>query len=92
MEKEKKSSVMQNHIANCTSSGLSVKQYCKNNGLHPSVYYYWLKQLSINSTGNFIKISSSISSESSFSILFNNGHKFCFDILPPIDYLKKLLA
>ena len=92
MKKENKESIMQTHIDNCTSTGLSIKRYCEVNELNPSVYYYWVKRLKSNATGNFIHLSMDTSPKSGCSILFCNGHKFSFDALPPVDYLKKLLS
>ena len=83
---------MEDHISKCTLSGLSIRDYCKDNGINVSVYYYWLKRFSKNSTGDFIKVTPLSSYEKGYSVLFISGHKFSFDILPPVDYLKKLLS
>ena len=44
-EKINKIAQMRKHIAACKESGLQVKQYCKEQKLKRSAYYYWCKKL-----------------------------------------------
>ena len=32
-------------MQNCKESGLSIKAYCENAGIHPNTYFYWQKKL-----------------------------------------------
>lgn len=50
---------MRQHIEACKESGLHVEQYCKEQNLRPSAYYYWRKKLDSDSqihTGSFIEL------------------------------------
>ncbi|MEO7486985.1 MAG: hypothetical protein ABIU77_07775, partial [Ferruginibacter sp.] len=72
-----------------------VDQYCKEQNLKPSVYYYWRKKLledpKTNTTGSFIQVQP-VSQSGSVEIIFTNGVKIHFDNLVPAAYLKQLVS
>ena len=45
-------------------SGLSIKQYCENIGIHENSYYYWLKKLREAASEEFISTAGHITRES----------------------------
>ena len=90
---------MRQHIAALQSSGLYVEQYCKEQHVKASTYYYWLKKLaddpiaigSKTNTGTFIQLQP-VSQSRSVEIVFTNGVKMYFESLIPVDYLKQLVS
>ena len=93
-EKLNKSDQMRQHIEACRESGLAVEQYCKEQNLKPSVYYYWRKKLESDSqihTGSFIELQP-ITTTSCVEIVFTNGVKIHFESLVPVHYLKQLIG
>jgi hypothetical protein len=93
-EKLNKSELMRQHIEACKESGLAVHQYCKEQNIKPSVYYYWLKKLEIDPqihTGSFIELQP-ITTTSCVEIVFTNGVKIHFENLVPVHYLKQLIG
>jgi hypothetical protein len=82
---------MRLHLSACKSSGLTVEQYCRQNQLKPSYYYYWRKKLQPSEPGRFVSIAASTGSPV-VSIIFTTGLRLCFETLPPVDYLKQLLG
>ena len=84
---------MRRHIEACKTSGLYVEQYCKEQNLKPSRYYYWRKKLLGDSkvnTGSFIQLQP-VSQSSCVEIVFTNGVKIHFENVVPADYLKQLV-
>jgi uncharacterized protein YPO0396 len=93
-EKINKIAQMRKHIAACKESGLQVKQYCKEQKLKRSAYYYWCKKLQtdlLTDTGSFIELQP-ITTTSCVEIIFSNGVKINFESLVPIHYLKQLIG
>ena len=87
------SAEMRQHIEACLVSGMCIEEYCKEQNLKPSRYYYWRKKLSGDSkvnTGSFIQLQP-ISQSSCIEIVFTNGVKIHFENLVPVDYLKQLV-
>jgi len=37
------------HLDNCKTSGMSIREYCRQNNLRQSSYYYWKSRLSVSS-------------------------------------------
>ena len=79
---------MQAHIKACKASGITVKAYCLQHQLKPSSYYYWQNKLQPASAGKFIPIIPPLVS-APVIIIFTNGHRICFENMPPVDYIKK---
>jgi hypothetical protein len=82
---------MRLHLSACKSSDLTVEQYCRQNQLKPSYYYYWRKKLQPREPGRFVSIAAPAST-SVVSIIFTTGHRICFEAMPPVDYLKQLMG
>jgi len=96
MQDEKTSMAVQmrQHIAACQVSGMYVDQYCKEQRLKPSTYYYWRKKLSDDSktnTGSFIQLQP-VQKSSCVEIVFANGVTIHFGNLVPAAYLKQLIS
>lgn len=81
---------MQAHIKACKASGITVKDYCLQHQLKPSNYYYWQNKLQPESAGKFIPIITPLVT-APVSIIFTNGHRICFENMPPVDYVKNLV-
>lgn len=45
LNRQEKTAVWSERIADCRSSGISVKAWCEGNGISPSSYYKWQKKL-----------------------------------------------
>ena len=72
-----KADEIRSHIEECGKSGLSVTDYCAQNGLVKSCYYYWHKKLSgENELSGFIPVS--IKRNSSVEITYPNGVHLSF--------------
>jgi len=85
---------MRQYIAACQVSGVYVEQYCKEQHLKPSTYYYWCKKLVGDSkidTGSFIQLQP-VSQNSSVEIVFASGVKIHFGNLVSATYLKQLVS
>ena len=85
---------MRHHIEACKKSGLPVHQYCKEQNLKPSAYYYWRKKLESDSqidTGSFIELQP-VTTTNCVEIVFTNGVKIHFENLVPVHYLKQLIG
>jgi len=93
MEQDKaiRSELMRTHIAACKASKMKVQTYCIEHQLKPSNYYYWQKKLAPKQPDKFIPIIPPLLT-SPVSIIFSNGHRICFENMPPADYVKTLLA
>src|SRR5690606_18601984 len=65
------------HIETCCKSGLTVADYCRQNGIVKSGYYYWLKKLNgKNRTSGFTSIT--VPTASSVAIFYPNGVQLSF--------------
>ena len=85
---------MEQHVAQCSVGGMQVRQYCLEQNIKPSTYYYWLKKLqgpTDKNRGSFVRVQP-IEQSSSIEISLVNGVKICFENLVPADYLKQLLS
>lgn len=72
-----KADEMRSHIESCGKSELSVTEYCAQNGLVKSCYYYWHKRLSDeNKPSGFIPVS--LKRNSSIEINYPNGVQLSF--------------
>lgn len=69
--------VMRFHIEACSKSGLTVADYCSQNGIAKSGYYYWLKKLNgKNRSSGFTAIT--VPTASSVAISYPNGVQLSF--------------
>ena len=82
---------MQQHIATCKASGQTVAEYCASHQIKAHQYYYWQKKLQQRQSGKFINIAPMFSN-APVSITFTNGNQICFTALPPVEYVKQLMA
>ena len=85
---------MEQHIAQCIEGGMQVRQYCLEQNLKSSTYYYWLKKLQGPTNKNmdsFVRVQP-IEPSSRIEISLVNGVKICFENLVPVGYLKQLLS
>jgi transposase-like protein len=85
---------MEQHIAQCIEGGMHVRQYCLEQNIKSSTYYYWLKKLQAptnKNMGSFLRVQP-IEQSSRIEISLVNGVKICFENLVPADYLKQLLS
>lgn len=84
--------MMRMHIAACKESGKTIEDYCKENDLKPSNYYYWRKKLSApQEPGKFVRIAAAIS-HSPVTVIFASGHRMVFETLPSVEYIKQLVG
>jgi transposase-like protein len=90
-EKSNRPEAMRMHIAACKESGKTVEDYCKEQGIKASNYYYWRKKLSPQEPGKFVRIPAVVSN-SPVSIIFANGHRIIFETLPPVEFVKQLVG
>lgn len=68
---------MRLHIEACRQSGLTVSEYCAQNGLIKSNYYYWIKKLgSENRSSGFTAVN--ITTNTSIEITYPNGVQLSF--------------
>lgn len=81
---------MQAHITACKASGITVTAYCLQHQLKPSRYYYWQHKLRPMAAGKFIPITPPLAT-APVIIIFTNGHRICFENMPPVDYVKNLV-
>ena len=72
-----KAEAMRFHVEACRQSGLTVGDYCAQNRLVKSCYYYWLKKLApANNPTGFTAIS--VAQNSSIEVNYPNGVQLCF--------------
>lgn len=72
-----KSEQMRSHIEACSQSGLTVSDYCQQNGIIKSNYYYWLKKLNAeNKAAGFVALS--VGKGASVEITYPNGVQLSF--------------
>ena len=63
---------MRFHIEACSQSGLTVTEYCTQNGLVKSNYYYWVKKLDgENKPSGFTAVS--VATDATVEIVYPNG-------------------
>lgn len=68
---------MRLHIMACRKSGLTVTDYCLQNGLVKSNYYYWVNKLNKkNGTTGFTPVA--VAAGSSLAITYPNGVQLSF--------------
>ena len=85
---------MEQHVAQCSASGMQVRQYCQEQNIQSSTYYYWLKKLQgtpNKNTGSFLRVEP-IELSSRIEISLPNGIKISFENLVPADYVKQLVS
>lgn len=74
---QSKAEIMRVHIESCRQSGLTVSEYCLQNGIVKSGYYYWLKKL--NGAGKASGFTAlGISPGASVAITYPNGVQLSF--------------
>jgi precorrin-2 methylase len=87
-----KADQMLEHIAQRVSSGQTVANYCEQNGMRVSSYYYWQQKLKQEKqSGGFIKLPS-LPSMSRMEVILPNGIRLCFNELIPVPYLNEVLC
>lgn len=74
---QSKAETMRFHIEACSQSGLTVSEYCTQNGIVKSNYYYWLKKLKgVSKASGFVALS--VGKSSSVEITYPNGVQLSF--------------
>jgi hypothetical protein len=74
---QSKAKSMSRHIEACRQSGLTVSEYCTQNGLVKSGYYYWLKKLNgENKSSGFAAVN--ITTNGALEITYPNGVQLSF--------------
>lgn len=74
---QSKAEAMRFHIEACSKSGLTVNDYCIQNAIVKSGYYYWLKKLNgANKATGFTAIT--VPPDSSVAITYPNGVQLSF--------------
>ena len=94
MQDLSKKQAMEQHIAQCSTSGMQVRQYCQEQNIQSSTYYYWLKKLQgtpNKNIGSFLRVKP-IQQNSRIEINLPNGIKISFENLVPADYVKQLVS
>lgn len=72
-----KADEMRSHIEACSKSGSTVTDYCRQNGIVKSCYYYWHKKLSDeNKSAGFVAVN--VESRSLVEISYPNGVQLSF--------------
>ena len=85
---------MEQHIVECSASGMQVRQYCLEQNIKSSTNYYWLKKLQAatnKNIGSFVRVQP-IEQSSRIEISLVNGVKISFENLVPADYLRQLVS
>jgi len=68
---------MRQHIEACRKSGLTVTDYCSQNGLVKSNYYYWIKKLgSEDKSGGFTTVK--VATNAAIEITYPYGVQLSF--------------
>ena len=74
---QSKADEMRLHIEACRQSGLTVSEYCTQNGIIKSNYYYWIKKLgSENKSNGFTAVN--IATNAAIEITYPNGVQLSF--------------
>lgn len=67
-----KAEQMRRHIEACSQSGLTVTDYCAQNGLVKSNYYYWVKKLNgENKPSGFTAVR--VATDAAVEVIYPNG-------------------
>lgn len=85
---------MEQHVVQCSASGMQVRQYCLKHNIQSSTYYYWLKKLKAPTSkniGSFVRVQP-VEQSSRIEISLPNGVKISFENLVPADYVKQLVS
>ncbi|MDQ6890580.1 MAG: hypothetical protein M3Z56_09940 [Bacteroidota bacterium] len=86
-----KTEEMRLHIEAHTKSNVTVEQYCRENGLARSCYYYWHKKLSVkNESAGFVPLTLHGQPEGEIKIAYPNGVQIIFSGSVPVADLKEL--
>lgn len=90
---QSKAEAMRSHIEACAKSGLSVSDYCTQNGLVKSSYYYWYKRLTMENTpSGFIPISVNSKAAGSVEIIYPNAVQLSYSGNLDVALLKALVC
>lgn len=88
---QSKADQMRLHIEACHTSGLTVSDYCTQNGIVKSNYYYWLKKLNgENKTSGFVALS--VGKSAPVELTYPNGVQLSFSGEINIATLKALVC
>jgi len=72
-----KAGQMRQHIEACSQSGLTVTDYCTQNGLVKSNYYYWVKKLNEeNKPSGFTAVR--VTTDAAIEVIYPNGVQLCY--------------
>jgi len=94
IENLSKRQLMEQHVSQCIATGMQVRQYCLEQNIKSSTYYYWLKKLQVvtnKSVGSFVRVQP-VEQSSRIEISLPNGVKISFENLIPADYVKQLVS
>jgi transposase-like protein len=83
-------------IQECRTSGLSVKDFCKNKGIHSSNFYYWVKRQRSTDEAGFLPVAISKHVMTAYSqqmveIVYPNGVSLRFSSEVDIRMLSQLI-
>lgn len=98
MEKTFNRDSMFKHVAQYRASGQSVVSYCTKHHIRPHNFYYWLNRFKLeqrveSATREFVEIPIAPTfSSPHVQLRTSQGHILDFTVLPPVDYLRQLLA
>ena len=88
---QSKAEAMGRHIEACRQSGLTVTDYCSQNGLVKSNYYYWIKKLgSENKSSGFTAVK--VTTNAAIEITYPNGVQLSFTGNINIAIIKELVC
>ena len=74
---QSKAGQMRRHIEACSQSGLTVTDYCAQNGLVKSNYYYWVKKLNGESKlSGFTAVR--VANDAAVEVVYPNGVQLCY--------------
>jgi hypothetical protein len=86
-----KADEMRSHIEARAKSNLTVEQYCKDNGLLRSSYYYWHKKLTVqNKPGSFVPLTFHGQPQGEIRITYPNGVHIIFSGSFSVSDIKQL--
>ena len=86
-----KAEQMRRHIEACSQSGLTVTDYCTQNGLVKSNYYYWLKKLhEENKPSGFTAVS--VATDGAVEIVYPNGVQLSYKGAINVVVIKTLIC
>lgn len=88
---QSKAEAMLLHIEACRQSGLTVTDYCSQNGLVKSNYYYWIKKLgSENKSSGFTAVK--VTTNAAIEITYPNGVQLSFTGNINVAIIKELVC